>query len=157
MTVLRLAPVLFLSVAACCPSQRPEITPPPPITVTQARSLIGTNWHLVAFQPNDESPMVRYAEPAAYTLQIMANGRVAMQLDCNLGMGSWTSPDTKGTMGSILFGPIASTMMACLDQGKSGAAPMPKMDWIRGYRIDGNQLSLSMQADGGQYLWEARD
>jgi heat shock protein HslJ len=157
MRVFRLAPILLLCVAGCTPSQRPDIASPAPVSVTRAHPLIGTNWHLIGFQPNDGSPVVRYAEPAANTLQILANGRVAMKLDCNRGMGSWMSPDTTGPMGSIQFAPIASTMMACLDMGKPGAVPMPKMEWIRGYRIDGDRLSLSMQADGGQYLWDARD
>ena len=58
--------------------------------VASPASLTGANWELVAIQSMDDAQgTVRPAEPARYTLEFGADGRVAVRLDCNRGSATW--------------------------------------------------------------------
>ena len=55
-----------------------------------ASPLAGTRWQLVSIQSMDDAQgTVRPPEPARYTLEFGADGRVAVRLDCNRGSATW--------------------------------------------------------------------
>jgi hypothetical protein len=101
-----------------------------------------------------DATTMRPEDAAEYTLTFGADGRVAMQLNCNRATGSWSvEPGATGESGSIMFDSLAVTQALC---------PPPSMDekiardmgYVRGHLLRDGMLSLSLMADGGVYLWE---
>ena len=121
-------------------------------------ALAGTQWQLVEFRSMDDSTE-QPQDTARYTMNLGADGTVAMQLNCNRGTGTWSAEAGPGDAsdvetGSFAFGPLGVTRALC---------PPPSMDekiardaeYIRGYHLRGDTLSLSLMADGGIYRWVA--
>ena len=115
--------------------------------------LNNTKWQLIEFQSMDDSTKTP-ANPENYTMHFSDNGKVSFQLNCNRGMGNWSStPSMEATNGQLRFGPIAMTRMLC---------PPPSLDefiakqteYIRSYLIKDGKLYLSLMADGGIFAWE---
>lgn len=75
--------------------------------------VVGTVWEWVNFITPKEK--IEAGAPEHYTLQFMADGHIAVQADCNRGMGSYTITDNR-----IAFSPIALTMMMCPEGSLSG-------------------------------------
>ena len=111
---------------------------------------------LVGFEGMDDSSE-QPQDTARYTMSLGADGAVAMQLNCNRGTGTWSAEAGPGAedgveSGTFTFGPIAVTRALC---------PPPSMDekiardaeYIRGYFLRCDTLSLSLMADGGIYTW----
>ena len=125
---------------------------------TQApASLLGKEWFFVGFQSSsDDQPKIEVPlAKANYSVTFEPSGRASMQLDCNRGHGEWTSSDLTQPMGSLRFGPVASTMMGCLNaHSKEGFTP--DFEHIGGYRLEGGDLYLSLIADGGIYHLKTR-
>ena len=103
--VLLLASVF--SAYACNSTHNSKAANPP--TSNPAASLIGTEWLLrdIAGTPALDTP------PA--TLTFPETGRAAGNASCNRFTGSVEITDN-----SLKFGPLASTRMACMDNGVSG-------------------------------------
>ena len=118
----------------------------------------GTRWQLVAIQSMDDAQgTVRPPEPARYTLEFGADGRVAVRLDCNRGSATWQAqPAAQGgphrTFGQLLMGPLAVTRAMC---SPDSLAPRLASSWpyVRSYLIEAGQLHLSLMADGGILSW----
>jgi heat shock protein HslJ len=116
--------------------------------------LAGTSWQLVAIQSMDDAQgTTKVQEPSRFTLEFGRDGRAALRLDCNRGMGGYeVKPAGDGTSGSLTFGPIAGTRARC--------AP-PNLDerigrdlaYVRSYMLKEGKLFLSLMADGGIYEW----
>lgn len=70
------------------------------------RPIQGTVWHLVEF---DGKPV---DAPDKYELSFLTDGRVAGIGECNRFFGPYQVVNANG---GIKIGPVASTMMACLD------------------------------------------
>ncbi|UFP94311.1 carboxylesterase family protein [Gloeobacter morelensis] len=112
------------------------------------RSLAGTAWQLVKFQSGDGTTLIP-EDKAKYTLAFSGDGRVAVRLDCNRGVGTWRSSGPN----LLQFGPLALTRALC---------PPPSMgeriarDWlyIRTYLLKDGRLFASLMADGGIYEFE---
>jgi heat shock protein HslJ len=124
------------------------------VAAPSAARLAGSEWELVAIQSMDDAQgTLRIAEPAAFTLQLGADGRAALKLDCNRGAATWqVTPAGDGNSGQFAFGPIAGTRALC---------PPPHLDqrivrdlgYVRGYLLRDGKLYLSLMADGGIYEW----
>lgn len=121
---------------------------------TPSANLPGTAWRLVEFRSSDDSiGIVKPDNPAAYTMALEADGRVALRLNCNRGAGAWSATATGPDGGSIRFGPLAVTKAFC---------PPPSLDmqiardaeYIRSYVLRDDRLYLNLMADGGTYVWE---
>jgi para-nitrobenzyl esterase len=113
-------------------------------------SLTGTSWQLVEFVGGDGRRLAPGANES-YTIAFEENGRLSVRVDCNHGMGTWSSPEP-----SVLrFGPLGLTKMYC------GAKPlndrMPR-DWeyVRTYTLHDGHLFLSLMADAGIYEFAPR-
>lgn len=133
---------LLLALAACAPRASEVVTAPP-------AGLAGTQWRLTAIEAADAAVAPsRPADPSKYTLVFGADGRVAAQLDCNRGSGTWTS----AAPGQLQFGPIATTRMFC-PQPSLGDALARQLGEVRAYSVDGVSLRLSLQNNGGTLVW----
>lgn len=137
--VVFLAAVLFS--AGCAASPEP-------------RELAGTSWRLVTLESFDDAQgATQVPDPAKFTLEFTADDQAAFLLDCNRGRSTYTAEPSGDEEGSLSFGPIAATRMACpqpsLDREVSTA-----LENVRGYRFIGERLHLSLQADGGVLTFE---
>jgi heat shock protein HslJ len=73
----------------------------------EAAVLIGTRWQLERIQMMDDTEL-RPANPSRYTLELAADGSVAVRADCNHGRGSYRLDGVQ-----LRLGPLASTKMMC--------------------------------------------
>jgi len=116
--------------------------------------LADTEWQLVRFQSMDDSiGATTPDEPSLYTMQLRADGTVAMRLNCNRAAGTWTAePGEDGASGRFEFGPLAMTRAACpppsLDAQIAGHA-----EYVRSFVLRDGYLHLSLMADGGIYTF----
>lgn len=104
--------------------------------------LIGTTWQWVQTAYSNDSVVVA-DDPSRYTLLFDESGQVAVQLDCNGGSGEYTMDGS-----SLLFGPIASTLIACT--ADSQATVFAKdLNEVYSYVIEEGHLFLSLKLDTG--------
>jgi len=73
----------------------------------EAAVLIGTRWQLERIQMMDDTEM-RPEDPSRYTLELAADGSVAVRADCNRGHGSYRLDGVQ-----LRLGPLALTKMMC--------------------------------------------
>ena len=140
----RLAIALLAVSSACAPSA--EQTPP--------ASLEDTSWRLVEFESSDDAiGTIRPDDPSRYTISFGADGRVAMQIDCNRGSGTWEATVTDAEGGSLSIGSLALTRAACPDPAL-GDQLARHVEYFRTYLVRDSRLYVSLMADGGIYVWE---
>lgn len=124
-----------------------------------ADPLSGTTWRLVGIDSMapDEQPSTTIDDPSKYTVTFNDNGQASFQVDCNRGNGTWKAqPAGSGSAadsGSLTFGPIGLTRMACA-QPSADAAVAAALGRVRSYLISDGKLHLSMEADSGIMNWE---
>jgi len=118
------------------------------------QGLAGTQWQLLAITSMDDAQgRTAVPEPQRFTLRFDANGHASLQLDCNRGFASWQAqPSADGLTGSLSFGPLAATRALCPPPGLD-ARLVRDLPFVRGYRLQGGRLYLSLMADGGIYEW----
>jgi heat shock protein HslJ len=114
--------------------------------------LSGTRWQLVQFQSSDDAiGTIKPEDPTRFTLELAADGRVAMRIDCNRATGRWSATPTSPKGGSLSLGPLALTRAACPGaQADRLAADGPR---VRSYTLAGETLNLALLADAGVYTW----
>ncbi|GAB4442528.1 MAG: hypothetical protein OHK0015_41270 [Chloroflexi bacterium OHK40] len=107
-----------------------------------AGSLVGREWQLVAFGPNN-APTPAVAEPVA-TLGFEA-GNVFGSTGCNRVRGPYSATDT-----TITFSPLASTLALCTSDALTAQeqAILGALQGAVPYQIAGDELRLSY--DGGR-------
>lgn len=111
-------------------------------TMPAASPIVGVVWQWTESLYGD-STSVTVDDPTRYTMELMADGNVALQADCNRVLGTYV---LDGSSLSITLGP--STMAACppdsladtFTRDLSGAAS---------YVMDGADLVVAMMADAG--------
>ncbi|MCI4675454.1 META domain-containing protein [Candidatus Mycolicibacterium alkanivorans] len=142
MRVLWLLGSAVLALAAC------GSTPPAP------HPLGGTSWRLLSLESmNDEQGTTAVDDPSRYTVEFGTDGRAAFRIDCNRGTSTWQASAASPDSGSLSFGPIATTRMAC---------PQPSLEnqvstalgYVRGFLIKDGLLHMSLLADGAVLHWE---
>ena len=116
--------------------------------------LTGTAWQLTDIESMapDEQPSTTIDDPARYTVTFEPEGRAAFQVDCNRGNASWQAAASGPDSGTLSFGPIALTRMAC-PQPSADAAVTAALGRVRGYLISEGKLHLSLEADSGIMHW----
>jgi para-nitrobenzyl esterase len=110
-----------------------------------AATLQGTKWQLVKFQGGDDRTLTP-DDPAKYTIEFVAGGRLGARVDCNRGRGTW-----KATGSSQLeLGPLALTRAKC---SKGSLHDQIAKQWtvVRSFVVKDGHLFLSLMADGGIY------
>lgn len=117
--------------------------------------LEGSRWRLLEIQSMDDARGTsRPDDPAKYTLDFGADGRVFARLDCNRGAGTWRQNAADAVSGSLEIGPIAMTRVMCrppsLDQEVAR-----DLGYVRSYLLRGDRLHLGLMADAGILVYEA--
>jgi heat shock protein HslJ len=123
-------------------------------TAEPSHPLDGTRWQLLSLQSmSDDQGTTTVDDPSKYTVEFGTDGRAAFRIDCNRGNATWQADAASSDSGSLSFGPIATTRMACpqpsLDQKVSTA-----LSYVRGFLIRDGQLHMSQLADAGILHWE---
>lgn len=118
----------------------------------------GTAWQLVSIESMapDERPSTTIDDPSAYTLDFGGDGRAAFRIDCNRGSATWTFVPAASDSGSLSFGPVAMTRMAC-QQPSVDAEVAAALGRVRSYLLSDGLLHLSTEADGGVMHWRPQE
>lgn len=118
-------------------------------------SLAGSSWQLIELQAKDDDQGTsRPADPSLYTVTFGADGRAAFRLDCNRGNAQWQAAPAAGNadMGQLTFGLLAATRAMC-PPGSLDERLSRQLALVRGYRLVGERLHMSLLADGGTLIW----
>ncbi|MGF1529349.1 MAG: META domain-containing protein [Candidatus Competibacterales bacterium] len=120
-------------------------TPPGQPTATKtpqaATDLAGTRWQLVEIQSMDDS-VYTPDDPGKYTLAF-GEDRVSLRIDCNRGVGPWSSEGPS----QLVFGPLAVTKALCAPPSLHDRFLMD-LGFVRSYVLKDGQLFLATMADG---------
>jgi heat shock protein HslJ len=81
--------------------------------------------------------------PDRYTLELAPNGRLMVRADCNRGTGTY-----RIGAGTIAFGPIATTRMACLP-GSLDARYLRDLQRAATFFVEGGSLFIELPVDSG--------
>jgi len=131
-------------VSSPSPGGQPHATP---------SRLDGTRWRLVDFQSMDDAQERKApADPDRYTIAFGTDGQASLQIDCNRGSGAWRATPSGGG-GTLTFGPIATTRMAC-PEPSMGPLLDRQLPYVRSYTVSQGRLHMSLMADGGIFTWE---
>jgi heat shock protein HslJ len=94
---------------------------------------------------NDTS--VASPDPSKYTLSFQADGRLALQVDCNRGTGRYTQNGAQLTVD-----PGATTLIAC-PPGSQDQVFLRDLRNVATYVFDGENLVLNLKVDGGNMIF----
>jgi para-nitrobenzyl esterase len=119
-------------------------------TTTGPVDLGGTAWQLVKFQGGDGTTLAP-DDRTHYTVEFLADGAVAMRIDCNRARGAWKSPGPS----QLEFGPLAVTRVQC-PPGSLHDRILKDVSTVRSYVVRNGHLFLALMADGGVYEFEPR-
>lgn len=112
--------------------------------------LRGTNWQLVRFQGGDDRVLTP-DDPAKYTIEFAADGRLSARIDCNRGAGSWKATESN----ELELGPLALTRAMC-PPGSLHDHIVKQWSYVRSFLIKDGHLFLVLMADGGTFEFEPR-
>jgi para-nitrobenzyl esterase len=136
--------VLAAVAAACMDVTRP--IPPPAAAVSMM--LQGTSWQLIEFEGSDGATLTP-DERVKYTITFGDDGQLTARIDCNRGLGMWTSEGPN----HLEFGPLALTRAVC-PPGSLHDQIVTQWPYVRSYVIREGHLFLALMADGGIYEFE---
>lgn len=139
--VLAAAAAVALTASGCGPEKPVDLT--------------GTTWELLSIESMspEEEPSTTIADPSKYTVTFGDDGKAGFRVDCNRGNSTWTIEAAGPDSGSLSFGPIALTRMACPQPSADGTVAAA-LGQVRSYLLSDGQLHLSLQADGGIMHWQ---
>lgn len=109
--------------------------------VTKPEAAQGQEWQWVG--KTSERERLEVAQPEQYTLEFQPDGRVLARFDCNRGNGRYEIGE-----GTLSFGPIATTRMACLP-GSLDTTLMQALGRVEGFRVEDGDLWLQLADDAG--------
>lgn len=114
-----------------------------------ADGLGDTAWRLAELQSSDDAiGTVHPDDSSKYVMQLGADGRATLRLDCNRGTGRWEA----SAPNRITFPPFAMTRAMC-PPGSLDTRVARELGYVRSYILQGDQLRLILMADGGSQLW----
>ncbi|TGD86309.1 META domain-containing protein [Mycolicibacterium sp. CH28] len=123
-------------------------------TAHPSHPLDGTSWRLLSLESmNDEQGTTPVEDPSRYTVTFGTDGHAAFRLDCNQGSSTWQATASTPDSGSLTFGPIAVTEMGC-PQPSLETKVTTALGYVRGFRLAGGRLHMSLMADGGILNWQ---
>jgi heat shock protein HslJ len=126
----------------------PATAPAAPPRAAAAPALIGTTW---AWQRTIMSDDKRFEPraPARYTVTFGADGRMAVQADCNRGAGGYELDEPQRR---IRTGPMALTRAMC-PEGSLDTAFAQQLSRIQGWLFQGPDLVLTLDYDSGSMFF----
>jgi para-nitrobenzyl esterase len=124
-----------------------------PAEPTAAGGLAGTRWRLENFQSSDDAQgTTQPANPASYGLEFLADGKLAMRLDCNRGTAQWTAVPSEPGRGVLSVSPGAMTRAMC-PPGSWDTRIAQNIGEVQSYVIEGDRLHLALKLDSGIYTF----
>jgi para-nitrobenzyl esterase len=114
-------------------------------------ALSGIAWTLVEYRPPQAATPIVPPHRERYTVTFDADGRLALRLDCNRGMGRWTATPSAPNAGALSVAGGAMTRAMC-GPGAIDSQISRDLGRVRTYAVEGGRLSLTLD-DGGVYLW----
>ena len=140
--------------AACNSHNSGSAAPETSASAAAPQKLDGTSWQLLQIQSSDDAQGITTVDdPSKFTVSFGPDGQAAIKLDCNTGGGSWTAePAEGGESGTLTFGPIRQTLMACGDGSLDGRVGQ-ELSNVTGYLFRDGQLHLSTKFDGSTLTW----
>ncbi|AKJ26867.1 hypothetical protein AAW51_0176 [Caldimonas brevitalea] len=116
-----------------------------PVTIKALSTLTDRKWRLERFQAGDGTTLAS-TDTLIYTVRFAPEGRYVVRFDCNQGTGTWKSPRPN----ALQFEEFILTSALCKEPGLHDRLVR---DWslIRSFRVDGDHLLLSLDADAGVY------
>jgi len=154
-TLILLALVMTLVLAACSSNQTEQTTEPTEVPPTEEVEptpetvsldlgfLGGTTWAWFSLSgPQDEDGFV-VDDPLKYTLIFQENGSLGIQADCNNGFADFMIDGNRLT---VEIGPM--TMAQCLPESRNDDF-LSYVSSAASYYIDDGSLFIEMMADGG--------
>lgn len=123
-----------------------EVVSQTPVAVGETTGLEGTRWQLVSYQDSTGNTVT--AVPGVDAAITFADGNVGGTAGCNSFGGGYT---VEGN--TLTVGPLASTMMACLDNNimEQEAAVQANLQAAATYTIEGDILTIA-NAEGETIL-----
>ena len=118
------------------------------ISAASGSEIVGVVWRWVKFLGGDGTTII-VDDPDKYTLELLPDGMVRIQADCNSASGSYTL-DAAGGL-TLELGP---TTLAECEAGSVYDEYLEMLGWVRTYVLEGDQLVLNMMADGGDLFFE---
>ena len=110
--------------------------------------VVGVTWQWVSFITPKEQ--IDVDDPARYTLELLADGSVALQIDCNRGMSQYTlDADNR-----ISFGTIGATMMMCPDD-QLGHRFTTELERVGSWFQQDGDLFLELPMDSGTFRFQS--
>ena len=97
--------------------------------------LIGTVWAWHA-TTRDDGVRAAVESPQRYTIELLPDGAVRVQADCNRGRGRYEAADV-----DLRFGPIATTKKGC-PAGSRDHEFLDALSRVDAYRFEGIELVL---------------
>ncbi|MCL4833371.1 MAG: META domain-containing protein [Caldilineaceae bacterium] len=116
------------------------------VVLADPAALLNVEWQLVEIRPSGDSPLV-VENPGKYTLQFADNGTLGGQLDCNFLSGTFTLDGDK-----LVFGPIASTMAFCPEDGILSTYSAA-LNSANSYAVADDRLRISYGAAAGVLIY----
>ncbi len=118
------------------------------ISAASGPEIVGVVWKWVKFLGGDDTTLIADA-PDKYTLELLPDGQVRIQADCNMASGTYTLDPTGGL--TLELGP---TTLAECEPGSLYDKYLEMLGWVRTYVMEGDQLVLNMMADGGDLFFD---
>ncbi len=145
--------------AMCCPTQRVvqtyELRDDELVQTSEEVSsaaagseIVGVLWKWVKFLGSDDTTVV-VDDPDKYTLELLPDGQLRIQADCNSASGTYTLDGAGGL--TLELGP---TTLAECEPGSLYDEYLEMLGWVRTYVLEGDQLVLNMMADGGDLFFD---
>jgi hypothetical protein len=110
--------------------------------------IVGVVWKWVKFLGGDGTTII-VDDPDKYTLELLPDGQVRIQADCNSATGTYVLDGSAGL--TMELGP--TTLAECLS-GSRYDDYLEMLVWVRTYVLLEDQLVLNMMADGGDLFFE---
>jgi para-nitrobenzyl esterase len=104
--------------------------------------VVGATWQWISLATPAEE--IKSSAPDRYTVRFEADGHVAVQADCNRGVGTFTVRADR----QISFGPIALTRMMCPPESQSDRYAR-ELGQVSSYMLKDGELFLAVAADSG--------
>jgi heat shock protein HslJ len=140
--------LVLVPLTSCTTQPAPPSTAPAP-----SGDLAGTKWQLVHFQSMDDAiGTVTPPDPSRYTMELMPDGKLALQLDCNRAVGQWSAEPAGPTDGRIKLSAPAMTRAFCGEKSMDTRIARD-LEFIVSYKLVADTLNLALKMDSGIYTW----
>jgi heat shock protein HslJ len=154
-----LVPFLALSVMASAagaetsiaanqvPSAPAQVPRPAPVASSTSQGDIRQGLWLWQRTEYSDDTTVAAPDPSKYTISFQADGRLALQVDCNRGTGTYTVDGPQ-----LTISPGATTLIAC-GPGSQDRVFLQNLREVATYVFDGESLVLNLKVDSGNMIF----